>query len=60
MSELFLFFALEGTHTLEHLVPVNEGTIKLRTVDADELRLATDGQSAGTTHTSTIHHDGVQ
>ena len=60
MLQLFLLLALKGVHALEHLVPVNESTIELRTVDADELRLAADGQTTGTAHTRTIHHDGVQ
>ena len=57
--ELFLFGTLEGSHALEHLVPVDQGTVKLRTVDADELCLATDGQSASTTHARSVDHDGV-
>ena len=51
---------LEGTHALEHLVPIDQGSIKLRTVDADELGLASDGQAAGATHTRSVHHDGVE
>ena len=60
MFQLLLLSTLEGSHTLEHLVPVNQGTVELRTVDADELRLATDGQTTGTTHARAIHHDGIQ
>ena len=57
---LFDFCTLEGTHALEHFVPVNLVSVELRTVDADELRLASDGQSASTAHTGTVDHDGVQ
>ena len=60
VSQLFLLLTLEGTHALEHLIPVDEGAIKLRTIDADELCLATNGESAGTTHTCTIHHNRIQ
>ena len=60
MGQFFLLFALEGIHALEHLVPVNQGTVEFRTVDADKLGLAANGQSAGTTHTCTVNHDGVQ
>ena len=60
MSQFFLLLALEGVHALEHLVPVNQGTVELWTVYADKLCFATNGQSAGTTHTCTIDHDGVQ
>ena len=60
MFQFFLLSTLEGTHALEHLVPIDEGAIKLRTVNADELRLATNGQTASTAHTRTIYHDGVQ
>ena len=58
--QLFLLGTLEGSHALEHLVPVNKGSVELRTVDADKLRFASDGQAAGTTHTRSIYHDGIQ
>ena len=60
VGQLFLLFALEGTHTLKHLIPVYQCTVEFRTVDADELGLASDGESACTTHTCTIHHNGVE
>lgn len=60
VSELFLLFALEGAHALEHLVPVNQSSIELRTVDADKLGLASNGQTARATHTRSVHHDCVQ
>ena len=60
VCQFFLLLAFEGSHALEHFIPVNQGAIELRTVDADELRLATNGQTAGTAHTRTIDHDGVQ
>ena len=42
------------------LVPIYLGAVKLRTVDADKLGLATDGQAAGTAHTGSIHHDSIE
>ena len=57
---LYLLLALECAHTLEHLVPINESSVKLRAVDADKLGLATDGETTGTAHTGTIDHDGVE
>ena len=60
VGQFFLLLALEGTHALEHFVPVDQCTVELRAVNADELRLAANGQSACTAHTSTIHHDGIQ
>ena len=60
VSQLFLLLTLEGTHALEHLIPVDQCTIELRTIDADELRLAANRESAGTAHTRTIHHDRIQ
>ena len=60
VSQFFLFLALESVHALEHLVPVNQGTIELWTVNADKLCLAANGQSAGTTHACTVDHDGIQ
>src|SRR5450759_476561 len=47
---------LAGQQQVEvDLVPV-----KLRSVDADELRLAADAAPAGTTHAGTVHHDRVE
>ncbi len=60
VGQLLLLLTLEGSHALEHLIPIHEGAVKLWTVDADELRLAANRQSAGSAHTRTIHHDGVQ
>ena len=60
MLHLFTLCILEGTHALEHLIPVNQCSVKLRTVDADKLSLAANGQSAGTAHTCTIHHNRVE
>ena len=57
---LLALHILEGSHALEHLVPVYQGTVKLRTIDAHKLGLVTDGESAGTAHTSSVHHDGVE
>ena len=52
--------AFEGVHAARHLIPVDLIAIELRSIDADETCLATDGQAAGTTHTRTIDHDGVE
>ena len=60
VGQFFLLLALEGTHALEHFVPVDQCSVELRTVDTYELRLAANGQSAGTAHTRTVDHDGVQ
>ena len=60
MLYLFLLSALEGSHALEHLIPVNESTVELWAIDADKLRLTTNCQTASTAHTCTIDHDGVQ
>ena len=42
------------------LVKVYLMSVKLRTVNASKLYLAAYGNTAGTTHASTIHHDGIQ
>ncbi len=60
VSQFLLLLALEGTHALEHLVPVYECAVELRTIDAHELRLATNRQSASTTHTRSVHHNRVE
>ena len=57
---LLALYVLEGSHAFEHLVPVYLGTVKLRTVDADKLGLSADSQSAGTAHTGTVYHDGIE
>ena len=57
---LLALYVLEGSHALEHLVPVYLGTVKLRTVDADKLGLSADSQTAGTAHTGTVHHDSIE
>ena len=51
---------LEGTHTLHHTVPVNLVAVELRSVYANELGLAANAYTAGTAHTGTVHHDGVE
>ena len=58
VGEFFLLLALESSHALEHLIPVNEGSVKL--VDADELCLTANGQSACTAHSRSVHHNRVQ
>ena len=60
MLHLNLLLALECAHTLEHLVPINESSVKLRAIDAYKLGLATNGETASSTHTRTINHDGVE
>ena len=60
MLHLNLLLALECAHALEHLVPINKCTIKLGTIDANKLCLATDGETTCTTHTSTVNHNGVK
>ena len=58
--QLLLLGALEGAHALEHLVPVYQTAVELRTVDTHEAGLAADGQTTGTTHAGAVYHDGVQ
>ena len=60
VSQLLLLLALECTHTLEHLVPVDKSSVKLRTIDANKLCLSSDSESAGTAHTCSVHHDCIQ
>ena len=60
MSQLFLLLTLESSHTFEHLVPIYQGSVELRTIDTNELGLASDGETARTTHTCSINHDGVE
>ena len=60
MLHLNLLLALECSHALEHLIPINECTVKFRSVDADKLGLATDSETASSTHTRTVNHDGVE
>ena len=57
---LLTFDALEGTHTLQHLVEVYLMTIKFRSVYTNEFGLSADGDAASTAHTCTIHHDCIQ
>ena len=60
MLQFLLLGALEGAHALEHLVPVYQTAVKLRSVDAHEACLPSDGQSAGTAHARSVYHDGVE
>ena len=58
---LLLFFnSFVGTQTHEHLIEIDLVRIKLRSIHTDELGLASDRDTAGTTHTGTIDHDRVQ
>ena len=54
------FFRLVALHAAQHLVPVHAVGVELRTIDADELRLAAYRHAAGTAHTRAIDHDGVE
>ena len=58
--KLVLFHLLESGHSAQHLVPVHLVAVKLRTVDADEARLAANGETAGAAHARAVHHDGVE
>ena len=58
--QFFGFCFLESSHSLEHFVPIYQGPVKLGTVDADELRLSTDGQTTGSAHSCSVYHDGVE
>ena len=57
---LFLLTSLEGSHALEHLVPVDEIAVEFRSVYADKACLATYGESAGSAHSCAVDHDSVQ
>ena len=60
MFHLFFLTALERAHSLEHLIPVDEITVELRSVNAYETSLSTYGKPASTAHTSAIDHDCVK
>ena len=60
MAHLLLLHTTERTGTLQHLVEVNLMTVELGTIHTYEASLATHGDTTCTTHTSTVHHDGVQ
>ena len=60
VAHLFTLYVLERTHAFEHLIEVHLMTVKLRTIHADKLGLSTHRNAAGTTHTCTIYHDGVE
>ena len=60
VCHLLLLLALECTHALKHLVPIDQCAVELRAVNAHKLCLATDGKPAGTTHASAVNHDGVK
>ena len=55
-----MFLLLESSHAGKHLVEIHFVAVELGAIDADEARLAADGDAAGTTHSRSIHHDGVQ
>ena len=50
----------ECTHTLEHFIPIDKCSIKLRPINAHKLCLATNRESAGSAHSGTVNHNGVQ
>ena len=50
----------ECTHTLEHFIPIDKCSVKLRTVDAHKLGLTSNRKAASTTHTGAINHNRVQ
>ena len=54
------FLFLKGAHALKHLIPVDKCSVKLRTINTYKLGLAANGQSACSTHTRSVHHDGVE
>ena len=60
MFQILLLHTPERTHASEHFIPVNKGTVKLRTVDADKLCLSAYRKTACTAHARTVHHYGIQ
>ena len=50
----------ECAHTFEHFVPVYKRSVKLRSVDAHKLGLASNREAASTAHTGTVDHNSVQ
>ena len=54
------FLGLEGAHALEHEIPVDLMGVEFGTVDADELRLAADGDAAAAAHARSVDHDRVE
>ena len=58
--QFFGFCFLESSHSLEHFVPIYQGSVKLGTVNADKLRLSADGQTTGSAHSGSVYHDGVE
>ena len=60
MFHLFSLCSLECSHSLEHLVPVNECSVEFRSVDAYELCLSSYCQSACAAHSRAVHHDCVE
>ena len=60
VSQFFLLLALECSHALEHLVPVNEGAVELWAIDTNELCLASDCQTASAAHACSVNHNGIE
>ena len=60
MLHLLTLHTLEGPHSLEHLVPVDQCSVEFRSINADKLSLSANGQSACSAHSRTVHHDGVE
>ena len=60
MAHFFTFHVFERSHALEHLVPFHLVTVEFRTVHTDKFGLSAHGDAAGTTHSCSVDHDGVQ
>ena len=60
VRHFFTFHILERTHTLEHFVEIYLMAVEFRTVHTNELGLTTYSNTASTTHTGTVYHDGVK
>ena len=58
--ECFGFFGFVGFHAAEHLCPIDLVGVKFRSIDADELRFASYGDTARAAHSCAIDHDGVE
>ncbi len=62
-AALVVFFLLPGAkrpHARHHVVEVHLVAVELRAVDADELRLAPDGDATAAAHARAVDHDRVQ
>src|SRR5574344_1016678 len=58
--EFLLLDRFKRPHALEHLININKMTVKLRTVNTDELGLSAYCQTASAAHTCAVNHNCVK